>query len=122
PGRVVLTPEEVAEVWKGKATRGVVGGIREQLKNGTLIPGLKKTGGRWVIPVSDLIKVIDGLADDSTPRDVDLPQVPSPTVQKGRKKAPIPKGRLGVFDFWSQVFHHLEAIQSQEDQDFLREG
>ena len=99
PGRVVLTPEEVAEIWKGKTTRGVVGEIREKLKRGTLIPGLSKNGGRWDVPVSDLIKAIDALiADPLAPRPVTYPQGSAPSCPGGRKRAPIPKGRMGVFD------------------------
>lgn len=99
PGRVVLTPEEVAEVWKGKTTRGVVGEVREKLKRGTLIPGLRKNGGRWDVPVSDLIKAIDALASaPSTPHPFDYPQGPTVIRPRGRKRSPIPKGRVGVFD------------------------
>jgi|GEM_PF-1994085 hypothetical protein len=61
PGRIVLTPEEVAVVMKRKPTRGTVQGIRERLKSGTLIPGLKRQGGRWEVPVAALVNAIDGM-------------------------------------------------------------
>ncbi len=109
PGRAVLTPEEVAEVWKGKATRGVVEGVRAKLKAGTLIPGLKKNGGRWEVPVSDLIRVIDGLADDSAPRSIQAPVMPNSSNRK-RQRSPLGP-RIGVLDFqsfWAEVFDQLD--------------
>lgn len=37
PGRVVLSPEEVAEVWRGSRSRKAVGAIRKRLSRGTLV-------------------------------------------------------------------------------------
>lgn len=84
---------------EGQDARGVVGGIREKLKNGTLIPDLGKNGGRWHVPVSELIKAIDVLIPDpSVSRPFDYPQGLTPIRPGGRKRSPIPKGRVGVFD------------------------
>ncbi len=123
PGRVVLTPEELAEVWKGKTTRGVVEGIRAKLKAGTLIPGLKKNGGRWEIPVEDLIKVIKGLADDSKPRPITTPTMSNPTP--GRRNRPPLGQRRDVYDYqtvWQAVFDQLDLFDAEETKKALREA
>lgn len=63
PGRATLTPEEVAEVIHGSADRAIVGGVRDALVKGIIIPGLRKLGGRWLVPVGPLAAALDALAD-----------------------------------------------------------
>ena len=91
PGRGVLTPPEVAEVWRGERTREAVGAIRKRLSRGTLIPGLKKNGGRWEIPVGSLIKAIERLdagGEDDEDDEDDQPVHPQAAPPSGTRHAP----------------------------------
>lgn len=114
PGRVVLTPDEVAEVWRGSRSREAVGAIRKRLTRGTLIPGLKKSGGRWEIPVESLINAIKGLtagvdADEVEPTPVH-PQAAPPSATRRRAIGP----RLSdIVGFWENVFEVLDMIAAE---------
>lgn len=124
PGRAVLTPEEVAEVWKGQVTRSSVESIRQRLKAGTLIKGLRKNGGRWEVPVADLIHAIEGLVSHQK-------DDPQPVARRGlstantvglRKRSPLGP-RLGVLDvqsFWQEVFEAIDMDDAQALRDELR--
>lgn len=115
PGRGVLTPPEVAEVWRGERTREAVGAIRKRLSRGTLIPGLKKNGGRWEIPVGSLIKAIerlDGGGDDDEEDDEQPvhPQAAPPSATRRRAIGPRMSDTIG---FWDEVFDALDLLEAQ---------
>lgn len=124
PGRIVLNPSEVADVWKGSTTRATVNGIRDRLTAGTLIPGLAKDGGRWAIPVADLIRVVDGMADEVRQAALTLkgitPSAGSPRGSGGQRPWRAPIGRRpGVYsqfeqsaDAWHQVYIELDALDA----------
>ncbi len=57
PKRIALTAEEVAQVLRGKSTRGVVQRVREGMKEGRY-PGARKIDGHWQLPLSDLAKIL----------------------------------------------------------------
>ena len=61
PGRVAISPKEAAKAiyGEGKDTKKRVESIRGQLDNGTLIPGLRKRGARWSIPIAALGEAMD---------------------------------------------------------------
>lgn len=52
-------------VISGRADRSAVNSVRERLVAGALIPGLLKSGGRWVVPIVDLAAVLDALIKPS---------------------------------------------------------
>jgi hypothetical protein len=63
PGRVTLSPREVAQAMHGdeKATKKRIEAIRKKLDEGTLIPGIRKAKGdkRWSIPLAALARALD---------------------------------------------------------------
>ena len=117
PGRGVLTPPEVAEIWHGERSREAVGSIRKRLTRGTLIPGLKKNGGRWEVPVEGLIKAIRGLSgddeDDEDEDDGDQPVHPQAAPPSGTRKRAIGPRMSDTVGFWDEVFRELELLDSQ---------
>ena len=82
PGRAELGPDEVAAVLHGRTDRSAVQRIREELERGLLVPGLRKRGGRWRVPVGPLVAALDGLAD--------TPLSPKPAAPAGRHTVVIP--------------------------------
>lgn len=115
PGRGVLTPPEVAEVWRGERTREAVSAIRKRLSRGTLIPGLKKNGGRWEIPVGSLIKAIerlDGGGDDEDEED-EQPVHPQAAPPSGTRRRAIGPRMSDTVGFWDEVFHELDRLEAQ---------
>lgn len=116
PGRGVLTPPEVAEVWRGERTREAVGAIRKRLSRGTLIPGLKKNGGRWEIPVGSLIKAIERLdagGEDDEDDEDDQPVHPQAAPPSGTRKRAIGPRMSDTVGFWDEVFHELKLLDAQ---------
>ncbi|EKT4082974.1 hypothetical protein QEG29_001183 [Stenotrophomonas maltophilia] len=61
PGRATLTPAEVALVLFGIGDKSGAQRVRERLDKGSLLPGLKKSGGRWLIPVASLVASLEAL-------------------------------------------------------------
>lgn len=79
PNRIILNTREVAEVLVGKIDAASVQSVQRRLERGILIPGLKKQGGRWRIPVQSLIHSIESLATaQAGPYDFDK-DIVSPT-------------------------------------------
>ena len=62
PGRMTLTPKEVAHVLYGRDTRRVVERLRQKLEAGVLIPNLRRLDGRWLVPIIELARALDALA------------------------------------------------------------
>lgn len=75
PGRVALGPREVAQALHGpgKDTKKRIEAVRDALEQGTLIPGLRKSGARWSVPIAAL-----GAAMDQR-----LSSAPLPPIVKG---------------------------------------
>lgn len=116
PGRGVLTPPEVAEVWRGERTREAVGAIRKRLSRGTLIPGLKKNGGRWEIPVGSLIKAIealDGGGDEYEDDEDSQPIHPQAAPPSGTRRRAIGPRMSDTVGFWDEVFDALDLLEAQ---------
>ena len=61
PGRVVLSPQEVAMAMFGKSDRSATNSVRNLLQQGLLIPNLSMVRGRWLIPVAALGQALDDL-------------------------------------------------------------
>ncbi|MDQ7281375.1 hypothetical protein O0J73_11565 [Stenotrophomonas sp. Sm6012] len=62
PDKPLLSVEDVARV----LNRSGAGGYeqtREQLAAGVIVPGLRKLGGSWLVPVTALAEALDGLTD-----------------------------------------------------------
>ncbi|MBB6064079.1 hypothetical protein [Pseudoxanthomonas broegbernensis] len=115
PGRVVLSPEEVAEVWRGSRSRQAVGTIRKRLTRGTLVPGLKKNGGRWEVPVAGLIKAVERLtsgADEEDEEDA-APVHPQAAPPSGTRRRAIGPRMSDTVGFWSEVFAALDRLEAE---------
>ena len=115
PGRGVLTPPEVAEVWRGERTRGAVAAIGKRLSRGTLIPGPEKNGGRWEIPVGSLIKAIeslDGGRDDEDEED-EQPVHSQAGPPSGTRRRTLGPRMSDTAGFWDEVFTELDRLQAQ---------
>ncbi len=56
-----MTPAEVALVLFGIGDKSGAQRVRERLDKGSLLPGLKKSGGRWLIPVASLVASLEAL-------------------------------------------------------------
>ena len=118
PGRGVLTPPEVAEVWRGERTREAVGAIRKRLSRGTLIPGLKKNGGRWEVPVEGLIKAIERLGsggdeDEDEDEEDTQPVHPQAAPPSGTRRRAIGPRMSDSVGFWNEVLRELDLIESE---------
>lgn len=127
PGRLCITPEELAHAWKGKATRGVVQRIRGKLKDGTLIPGLQRNGGRWDIPVPSVATILEEMtrvAERSREPRV-ISNMGTQLRTKRRRKTNIgPRPRLIGFaiEAWSAVYDALDVLWAQESRQELLIG
>ena len=62
PGKLMLTVEDVARVL-GRTGAGSYEQTREQLANGAIVPGLRKMGGQWLVPIAALADALDNLVD-----------------------------------------------------------
>lgn len=61
PGRISLSPQEIAAALFGadKATKKRVESVRVALDEGRLVPGIRKTGARWRVPIAALGAALD---------------------------------------------------------------
>lgn len=66
PDKAKLTVEDVARVL-GKSGAGGYEQTREQLASGVIVPGLRKLGGSWLVPVTALAQALDGLTEAVSP-------------------------------------------------------
>jgi hypothetical protein len=116
PGRATLLPEEVAEVIFGNSDPTTVQGVRTNLKRGILVEGLRKRGGRWLVPVGPLAAALDG-TNDATGFPSDQSRVTNRTVVMGKptqaKRGRVPNAvRQGKIKEWSgAVLDALDEIE-----------
>lgn len=61
PGKLMLTVEDVARVLGLREDRAGREAVTAALRNGTLLPGLRKVMGRWRVPMVSLARWLDGL-------------------------------------------------------------
>lgn len=84
PGKVVLTSAEVAIVLGQHVDH-----VRDRLLNGSLIPGLRKDGARWRVPVASLVEAIDRLTEPPGPAKVLPPSQLASTANPTRRQRPL---------------------------------
>lgn len=128
PGRATLTPAEVALVLFGIGDKSGAQRVRERLDKGSLLPGLKKSGGRWLIPVASLVSSLEALEKPSPTMmeegkgnqgPVYIPMRTGSSPSRRRSRAPIGH-RPGILAFqsqeaWSRVWEKYDALQAIED-------
>lgn len=93
PGRVVLSPREVAMAMFGKSDRSATNSVRDLLQQGLLIPNLSMVRGRWLIPVAALGKALDDLHPER-PVEMIRPGAGPRGRQSWRAPPPVRIGRL----------------------------
>lgn len=84
PGKVVLTVTEVAIVIGQHPDH-----VRGRLRNGSLIPGLRRDDGRWRVPVESLVEAIDRLTAPPGPAKPLPPSQLASTANPTRKGRPL---------------------------------
>lgn len=129
PGRATLTPAEVALVLFGIGDKSGAQRVRERLDKGSLLPGLKKSGGRWLIPVASLVASLEALEkpvpvmreesrDNQGP--VFIPMRSGTHLKQGRSRARIGH-RPGILamqsqEAWTSVWEKYDALKVIRDQ------
>lgn len=112
PGKVALTPEEVAVVLSKQPET-----IREKMRQGSL-PGAKKQGGRWVMPLPDLADYIE--PPQSAPPLTTSTPVKRTSSGPHRRRAVVMNYRTDMF--WGQVaramgeHEYAEQLQARAEQ------
>lgn len=61
PGRVMLDLGDVAGVLLGRGDRAAREAVRAGIDRGDILPGLRKTLGRWLVPITALAEWLDSL-------------------------------------------------------------
>ena len=129
PGRATLTPAEVALVLFGIGDKSGAQRVRERLDKGSLLPGLKKSGGRWLIPVASLVSSLEALEkpqavmkeegrDNHGP--VFIPMCSGTHLKRGRSKSRIGY-RPGILamqsqEAWEKVWEKYDVLSQLREQ------
>jgi hypothetical protein len=117
PGRAELGPDEVAAVLHGRTDRSAVQRVREELDRGLLVPGLRKRGGRWRVPVGPLVAALDGLAETApsaspAPAGRHTVVIPAPVpAQKRRGRVPDAVRLANAMAWGSAVLFELRELE-----------
>lgn len=119
PGKLMLTIEDVARVL-GRTGTGGYEQTRQQLAAGVIVPGLKKLGGQWLVPIAALADALDRLVllDDeghATPRPLQArhtivsanPVADRP--RRGRIPARLKAQQARAMAFWPAVLARFDA-------------
>lgn len=61
PGRVMLDLGDVAGILLGRGDRAAREAVRAGIDRGDVLPGLRKTLGRWMVPITSLAEWLDSL-------------------------------------------------------------
>jgi len=128
PGRATLTPAEVALVLFGIGDKSGAQRVRERLDKGSLLPGLKKSGGRWLIPVASLVSSLEALEKPAPammeesrgnqgPVYISMRTGSSPS--RRRSRAPIGH-RPGILamqtkEVWSKVWEKYDVLSALKE-------
>ena len=94
PGKAMLTVEDVAQVLNRTGAGGYEQ-TRDQLSKGLIVPGLRKFGGSWLVPITTLAAALDGLVQtDVTGRSSPKPLAATHTVVSAEPLIPRRTGRM----------------------------
>lgn len=117
PGKAMLSVENVALVL-GRTGAGAYEQTREQLASGVIVPGLRKVGGGWLVPITALAAALDGLVEIDDRRQArPLPMrhaviSANPVVERprrGRIPDRLKAQRQRALEFWPAVLAHVQA-------------
>lgn len=126
PGRAALTPAEVALLLLAIGDESGVKRVRDLLNQATPLSGVKKSGGRWLIPIASLVSCIEAM---------DRPALG--TIEEGKSShssvsIPIPSGssharrraalsnRPGILatqarEAWSKVWEKYDVLSALKE-------
>ena len=68
PGKVMLTIDDLALVLRNENSRATRESVAGAIRRGDILPGLRKSMGRWLVPITTLAAWLDSLtvaADES---------------------------------------------------------
>lgn len=63
PGRIMLDLAAVADVLYQRGDRAAQEAVRAGIARGTVLPGLRKVTGKWLVPITTLAAWLDSLND-----------------------------------------------------------
>lgn len=86
PGRIMLSVDEVAEVMAVGGADPSYAQTRRELKEGRIIPGLRRVGNVWKVPITALAEALDRMVDVE-------PAVPSTSRTRRERAALAPSAR-----------------------------
>ncbi len=90
----MLNVEDVARVLNRTGAGGYEQ-TRDQLSRGLIVPGLRKFGGSWLVPITTLAAALDGLVEtDGTGRSTPKALPATRTVVSAEPLVPRRAGRL----------------------------
>lgn len=128
PGRATLTPAEVALVLFGIGDKSGAQRVRERLDKGSLLPGLKKSGGRWLIPVASLVASLEALEKPvsvieegrNNQGPVFIPMCSGTHLKQGRSRGRIGH-RPGILalqsqEVWGKVWEKYDVLSQLREQ------
>ncbi|HEL3634759.1 MULTISPECIES: hypothetical protein [Stenotrophomonas maltophilia group] len=128
PGRATLTPAEVALVLFGIGDKSGAQRVRERLDKGSLLPGLKKSGGRWLIPVASLVASLEALEKPvsvieegrNNQGPVFIPMRSGTHLKQGRSRGRIGH-RPGILalqsqEVWGKVWEKYDVLSQLREQ------
>lgn len=109
---MTISPAEVAEAihGEGKATKKRVESVRKALDEGRLVPGLRKPGKRWMVPIAALGAALDA---KRLPESTDV----SPGRRRSKQSTIGPAMLLRIErnrQMWSAVLHELAALEARD--------
>lgn len=121
PGRSSLSPKEVARAiyGEGKDTRKRVEQINRALNEGRLVPGLRKDGPRWRIPIASL-----GAAMDRRVQPVATLDSPTPT-RRSRHNTIGPRmlfQRARASEVFRLILDQIQRLQALEQERSMETG
>ncbi|HMM68483.1 MAG TPA: hypothetical protein PKC03_16225, partial [Dokdonella sp.] len=61
PGKVMLTIDDLALVLRNENSRATRESVASALRRGDILPGLRKSMGRWLVPITTLAAWLDSL-------------------------------------------------------------
>ena len=128
PGRATLPPAEVALVLFGIGDKSGAQRVRERLDKGSLLPGLKKSGGRWLIPVASLVASLEALEKPvsvieegrNNQGPVFIPMRSGTHLKQGRSRGRIGH-RPGILalqsqEVWGKVWEKYDVLSQLREQ------
>jgi hypothetical protein len=85
PGKVMLTIDDLALVLRNENSRATRESVAGAIRRGDILPGLRKSMGRWLVPITTLAAWLDSLtvaADESVSK--------APSANRGASSVRLP--------------------------------